>query len=96
MERTFRPGRLEGCPADFVDLADLAGLAGLAGLADLASLVGETHLRVRVASSRMVVQTERDDATWYECENCGLLFDEKSDAAEHEQRCDDTEPSYIQ
>ncbi|SDK90403.1 DUF7128 family protein [Natronorubrum texcoconense] len=44
----------------------------------------------------MVVQTERDDATWWECETCGLLFDEKADASEHEQRCDDSEPSYIQ
>jgi len=43
----------------------------------------------------MVVQTERDDTTWYECETCGL-FDEKSDATEHESRCDDSDPSYIQ
>ena len=44
----------------------------------------------------MVVQTERDDSTWYECETCGLLFDEKSDATDHEQMCDDSDPSYIQ
>lgn len=44
----------------------------------------------------MVVQTERDDATWYECETCGLLFDERSDAEEHEKHCDDSDPSYIQ
>ena len=44
----------------------------------------------------MVVQTERDDATWYECETCGLLFDEQSDANEHERRCDGDDPSYIQ
>ncbi|ELY39298.1 DUF7128 family protein [Natronorubrum tibetense] len=41
----------------------------------------------------MVVQTERDDATWRECETCGLLFDEEADASEHEGRCDDSEPS---
>lgn len=44
----------------------------------------------------MVVQTERDDATWYECETCGLLFDDETDAREHERRCDDDDPSYIQ
>ncbi|ELY54659.1 hypothetical protein QA600_10510 [Natronococcus sp. A-GB1] len=44
----------------------------------------------------MVVQTERDDATWFECETCGLLFDEQSDATEHEKHCDGSDPSYIQ
>ncbi|WP_283241358.1 hypothetical protein [Haloterrigena sp. H1] len=44
----------------------------------------------------MVVQTERDDTTWYECETCGLLFDEKSAATDHEQMCNDSDPSYIQ
>ncbi|MCU4744400.1 hypothetical protein OB955_24620 [Halobacteria archaeon AArc-m2/3/4] len=44
----------------------------------------------------MVVQTQRDDATWYECEDCGLLFDDQSDAQEHEEHCDAEGPSYIQ
>lgn len=44
----------------------------------------------------MVVQTQRDDATWYECEDCGLLFDDQSDAQEHEKHCDTEGPSYIQ
>ncbi|WP_256549415.1 DUF7128 family protein [Natrinema caseinilyticum] len=44
----------------------------------------------------MVVQTEREDTIWYECETYGLLFDERSDASEHEKRCDDSDPSYIQ
>lgn len=44
----------------------------------------------------MVVTTQRDDATWYECEECGLLFDERSDAEEHERHCDAEGPSYIQ
>lgn len=57
---------------------------------------GETPLGVRITSSHMVVNTERDDATWYECETCGLLFDEQSDATEHEKHCDGSDPSYIQ
>ncbi|MFC4249386.1 hypothetical protein ACFOZ7_21055 [Natribaculum luteum] len=44
----------------------------------------------------MVVQTERDDATWYKCETCGLLFDDRPDATQHEKRCEKSEPSYIQ
>jgi uncharacterized C2H2 Zn-finger protein len=44
----------------------------------------------------MVVQTTRDDATWYECEQCGMLFDEKGDARQHEETCDAEDPSYIQ
>ncbi|WP_256547898.1 DUF7128 family protein [Halovivax gelatinilyticus] len=44
----------------------------------------------------MVVETERDGTTWYECETCGLLFDEFQDARTHESNCDDDEPSYIQ
>lgn len=45
----------------------------------------------------MVVQTERDGTIWYECESCGLLFDDRSDAQAHEKRCDDddSEPPYI-
>jgi hypothetical protein len=49
---------------------------------------------VRVVS--MVATTQRDGATWYECEKCGLLFDDESDAAAHEDHCDPDEPSYIQ
>jgi rubredoxin len=44
----------------------------------------------------MVVETEHDDATWYECEACGLLFDAKADARQHEANCDAEEPTYIQ
>ena len=44
----------------------------------------------------MVVTTERDDMTWYECETCGLLFDDQQDARQHESNCDDEDPSYIQ
>lgn len=44
----------------------------------------------------MVVETERDNATWYECETCGLLFTDESEAAEHETQCEGDDPSYIQ
>jgi len=44
----------------------------------------------------MVVQTERDDMTWYKCESCGLMFDSREDARQHEDNCDDEDPSYIQ
>ncbi|WP_256385544.1 hypothetical protein [Halorientalis sp. IM1011] len=44
----------------------------------------------------MVVQTQRDDVTWYKCEECGLMFDEKEDARAHESDCDGEDPSYIQ
>ena len=39
----------------------------------------------------MVVQTERDEMTWYKCESCGLMFDSPD-----EQNCDAEDPSYIQ
>lgn len=45
---------------------------------------------------RMVDETERDDATWFECEDCGLMFDDRSDAHKHETHCDAEEPTYIQ
>jgi len=45
----------------------------------------------------MVVQTEREDGTWFECESCGLLLDEYDAARTHEANCDeDDEPIYIQ
>ncbi|EFW91698.1 zinc finger C2H2-type domain protein [Haladaptatus paucihalophilus DX253] len=44
----------------------------------------------------MVARTERDDATWYQCEQCGLMFDDRSDAEQHEEHCDAEDPSYIQ
>lgn len=44
----------------------------------------------------MVATTERDGTTWYECEECGLLFDDSTDAAQHEENCDAEGPSYIQ
>jgi uncharacterized C2H2 Zn-finger protein len=44
----------------------------------------------------MVVQTERDDVTWFECESCGMMFDDQEDASQHEANCDAEEPSYIQ
>lgn len=44
----------------------------------------------------MVAVTERDDMTWYKCEECGLMFDDETEAKQHEQGCDAEEPSYIQ
>ncbi len=44
----------------------------------------------------MVSETEREDGTWYECEMCGLMFDDRGDARQHEANCDAEEPSYIQ
>ncbi|WP_336003247.1 DUF7128 family protein [Halorientalis halophila] len=44
----------------------------------------------------MVVQTQRDEVTWYKCEECGLMFDDESDARQHEADCDGEGPSYIQ
>lgn len=44
----------------------------------------------------MVTETERDGATWWACDSCGMLFDDSEDAAQHEADCDGEEPSYIQ
>ncbi|WP_435154001.1 DUF7128 family protein [Haladaptatus sp. DFWS20] len=44
----------------------------------------------------MVAQTQRDDQTWYRCEECGLMFDDRADAKQHETNCDAEDPSYIQ
>jgi hypothetical protein len=44
----------------------------------------------------MVEETERDDMLWYQCEACGLMFDSRDDAKQHEQNCDSEDPSYIQ
>jgi hypothetical protein len=59
-------------------------------------LVGETHISTAVPRWHMVVQTERDDVTWFKCEGCGMLFDDQDDASQHEANCDAEEPSYIQ
>ena len=44
----------------------------------------------------MVVQTQRDEVTWYKCEDCGLMFDDEDDARQHESDCNGEDPSYIQ
>lgn len=46
----------------------------------------------------MVSTTQRDDATWFRCDECGMLFDAESDAKTHEENCDgeDDSPSYLQ
>lgn len=44
----------------------------------------------------MVERTERDGMTWYECEQCGMLFEDENEAKEHERTCDAEEPDYLQ
>lgn len=44
----------------------------------------------------MVLETERDGTTWYECEECGLMLDDAADARKHEETCDAEDPNYIQ
>jgi rubredoxin len=44
----------------------------------------------------MVSKTVRDDGTWYACDACGLLFDTKEGASEHEKNCNAEEPTYLQ
>ncbi|MFW6385254.1 MAG: DUF7128 family protein [Halodesulfurarchaeum sp.] len=44
----------------------------------------------------MVEETIRDGMTWYECEKCGLLFDTREEAEQHEENCDAEDPSYLQ
>lgn len=44
----------------------------------------------------MVDTTERDGMTWFQCENCGLLFDDREDASQHEENCAGDDPSYLQ
>ncbi|HET7324258.1 MAG TPA: hypothetical protein VFJ06_08000 [Halococcus sp.] len=44
----------------------------------------------------MVVETERDGTTWYECEECGLMFDDSDDAQTHEENCEAEDPNYLQ
>ncbi|MFT4890281.1 MAG: hypothetical protein ACI9YT_001195 [Halobacteriales archaeon] len=44
----------------------------------------------------MVTKTEREDGVWYECEGCGLMFETREEAEQHEENCDAEEPSYLQ
>ncbi len=59
-------------------------------------MLGTNHLSEGVVALRMVSETERDGETWYECDACGLMFDDQSDASAHEANCDAEDPSYIQ
>lgn len=58
--------------------------------------VTETTLVPARPHGGMVTETERDDMLWYQCDGCGLMFDNESDARQHESNCDAEEPSYIQ
>jgi uncharacterized C2H2 Zn-finger protein len=44
----------------------------------------------------MVATTERDGGTFFECEQCGMLFEVESEAEQHEDNCDESDPSYLQ
>jgi hypothetical protein len=44
----------------------------------------------------MVVETEHDGETWYECELCGLMLNNPDEAQQHEDNCDGEEPDYYQ
>ena len=44
----------------------------------------------------MVTTTERDGQTWYECEECGMLFETEAEARTHEENCDTESPTYLQ
>lgn len=43
----------------------------------------------------MVRATERDGMTWYECEECGILLEDETEAEQHEDICDAEEPDYL-
>lgn len=57
---------------------------------------GATPLTIDTRVWNMVVETERDDITWYRCEECGLMMEDREEAKQHEANCDAEEPSYIQ
>lgn len=46
----------------------------------------------------MVRRSHRDDGLWYECEGCGMLFETRDEAQDHEDTCDGegADPTYIQ
>jgi len=45
----------------------------------------------------MVTETEREEMTWFQCDECGLLFGDADDAERHESNCtSENDPSYLQ
>lgn len=44
----------------------------------------------------MVEATERDGLTWYRCTECEMLFEDRTEAIQHERNCDAEEPEYLQ
>ena len=44
----------------------------------------------------MVEETVKDGRTWYVCEMCGMMFEDREEASQHEANCDAEDPSYIQ
>ena len=46
--------------------------------------------------SPMVEETVKDGRTWYVCEMCGMMFEDREEASQHERNCDAEDPSYLQ
>lgn len=44
----------------------------------------------------MVEETVKDGTTWYVCEKCGMMFDDREEARQHEDTCDAEDPAYLQ
>lgn len=44
----------------------------------------------------MVEETEQDGSIWYVCAECGMMFDDREEAEQHEANCDAEDPSYLQ
>jgi uncharacterized C2H2 Zn-finger protein len=43
----------------------------------------------------MVDTVTKEGDTFYECEACGMLFEIREEASEHEANCDAEDPTYI-
>lgn len=57
---------------------------------------GGTTIRDADRCPDMVGETTQDGSTWYVCEDCGMMFETREEATQHEANCDAEEPSYLQ
>jgi uncharacterized C2H2 Zn-finger protein len=44
----------------------------------------------------MVEETVKDGTTWYVCQKCGMMFENRDEARQHEANCDAEDPTYLQ
>lgn len=44
----------------------------------------------------MMAETEHEGTTWYECELCGLMLDNRDETQYYEDNCNGEEPDYYQ